>query len=260
MESAYLAQASDLIAVADAIREKGETSDQLVFPDGFVTAIQEIEIRKPAAAMPAFTYSVSDGYETEMNEENGEWKIRFLTSGTLIFISEPPLVDVWMCGGGGGSCGSTAGGGSGYVSGRMKYQPVMGEEYTITIGAGGKAGTSTGNGGTGGKTSAFGLHANGGGGSSYTSGKGGSGGTGGNGEGASGAGATDGADGVSSSGYAGGTGYGMTTREFWEPDGTLYCSGGAANAGSAGGDNTGDGGSRKNAGGSGIVVIRGSAL
>lgn len=39
----YLTNTADLTAVADAIRAKGGTSDPLVYPDGFVTAIQAIE-------------------------------------------------------------------------------------------------------------------------------------------------------------------------------------------------------------------------
>ena len=47
----YLTNTTDLTAVADAIRVKGGTSDTLVYPDGFVTAIQSIDTtggRKPA--------------------------------------------------------------------------------------------------------------------------------------------------------------------------------------------------------------------
>ena len=39
----YLTNIADLTAVADAIRAKGGISDPLVYPDGFVTAIQAIE-------------------------------------------------------------------------------------------------------------------------------------------------------------------------------------------------------------------------
>ena len=39
----YLTNTTDLTKVAAAIREKGGTSDQLVYPDGFVTAIQAIQ-------------------------------------------------------------------------------------------------------------------------------------------------------------------------------------------------------------------------
>ncbi len=39
----YLTNTTDLTAVADAIRAKGGTSNLLVYPDGFVTAIQSID-------------------------------------------------------------------------------------------------------------------------------------------------------------------------------------------------------------------------
>ena len=39
----YLTNTNDLTKVASAIREKGGTSDSLVYPDGFVTAIQAIQ-------------------------------------------------------------------------------------------------------------------------------------------------------------------------------------------------------------------------
>ena len=39
----YLTNTTDLTKVASAIREKGGTSDSLVYPDGFVTAIQAIQ-------------------------------------------------------------------------------------------------------------------------------------------------------------------------------------------------------------------------
>lgn len=38
----YLTNTTDLTKVASAIREKGGTTDLLVYPDGFVTAIQAI--------------------------------------------------------------------------------------------------------------------------------------------------------------------------------------------------------------------------
>ena len=39
----YLTNTTDLTAVANAIREKGGTTAPLVYPDGFVTAIQSID-------------------------------------------------------------------------------------------------------------------------------------------------------------------------------------------------------------------------
>ena len=43
----YLTNTADLTAVANAIREKGGTSEQLVYPGGFVSAIQAIQIGAP---------------------------------------------------------------------------------------------------------------------------------------------------------------------------------------------------------------------
>lgn len=40
----YLTNTADLTAVADAIRAKGSTSASLVYPLGFVSAIQSIEV------------------------------------------------------------------------------------------------------------------------------------------------------------------------------------------------------------------------
>ena len=64
----YLTNTTDLTKVASAIREKGGTSDPLVYPDGFVTAIQTIQtgIAKPKfvqTTMPATKdwYSVCYG-------------------------------------------------------------------------------------------------------------------------------------------------------------------------------------------------------
>ena len=39
----YLTNTADLTAVADAIRAKGGTAAQLVYPSGFVSAIQAIQ-------------------------------------------------------------------------------------------------------------------------------------------------------------------------------------------------------------------------
>ena len=39
----YLTNTTDLTKVASAIREKGGTSDPLVYPDGFVMAIGNIQ-------------------------------------------------------------------------------------------------------------------------------------------------------------------------------------------------------------------------
>lgn len=47
IDTEYLTRKSELTSVADAIRAKGGTSEQLVYPEGFVSAIQAIETAKP---------------------------------------------------------------------------------------------------------------------------------------------------------------------------------------------------------------------
>ena len=156
----------------------------------------------------------------------GNWKIRFLTSGTLTFTTLNGAsngIDVFLVGGGGGSSGRSGGGG-GYTS-TYRAISVTNISYYITIGNGGTPGNS------GGQSSAFGKVVNGGQtGTGRNAGSGGSGGgTGGDGgNGWGGAGGTDGGNG--SYGAAGlripGSGQGNTTREFGEANGKLYAGGG----------------------------------
>ena len=58
----YLTNTADLTKVASAIREKGGTSDPLVYPDGFVTAIQAIQAGGSAPGTPGdITFYDYDG-------------------------------------------------------------------------------------------------------------------------------------------------------------------------------------------------------
>ena len=58
----YLTNTTDLTKVASAIREKGGTSDPLVYPDGFVTAIQAIQAGGSAPGTPGdITFYDYDG-------------------------------------------------------------------------------------------------------------------------------------------------------------------------------------------------------
>lgn len=240
---------------------------------------------------PEFTYTGSyklvDDSSNEISDFatwTGNWKIRFLTSGTLTFTSLNGAeggIDVFLVGGGGGGAYNAGvgitGGGGGYTTTARAIHVSVGQSYGIQIGAGGNSGHSPSDGGA---TSALGKTALGGKwGRGNTGGDGGSGGGGyvhssTTGSGA-GAGGSDGSNGGSGAG-AGGTGQGTTTREFGESTGKLYAGGGASNVvgsispiGGAGGGgnpdasgeaNTGGGcGGTSNSalhGGSGIVIIR----
>lgn len=74
----YLTNTTDLTKVASAIREKGGTSDPLVYPDGFVTAIGNIQtgVAKPKWVESTMTYlqwayvCYGDGKFVAVSQEN----------------------------------------------------------------------------------------------------------------------------------------------------------------------------------------------
>lgn len=239
---------------------------------------------------PDFTYTgdyqLVDDANNVISTSTGNWKIRFLTSGTLKFTDLKGAasgIDVFCVGGGSG--GSAGGGGGGYTTTKKNVAVQANTNYTITIGAGGAQSTS-GNPYNGNTTSGFGVSAAGGSMDGTGGVKGGNGGSGGGGY-TAGNGGSNGGNGASG-GYAGGSGQGSTTREFGESGATLYAGGGGAghgkggssvgtggaggggngvkgdNRGYAGTANTGGGGGGGiygdngcgGAGGSGIVVIR----
>lgn len=231
--------------------------------------------------LPGFTYSGS--YEV-IDDGDGNWRIKFLDSGTLTLKSSR-VVDVFLVGGGGGGSdwkrvngvSPASGGGSGGFT--QTYSAVRVEKgtYTVEIGAGGDVNVS------GGRSSAFGCVADGGG-DGFSGSGGGSGGGGYGGGKTNLVGGSNGGDGTDGSDGDGGSGQGTTTKEFGEENGTLYAgggggSGGAGAVGSEGGAggggkgcrysqgvnggggtngqaNTGGGGGMGMAGGSGIVIIR----
>ena len=92
----YLTNTTDLTKVASAIREKGGTSDSLVYPDGFVTAIQDIQTGtelqiivtvKSGATVTATKGSLSvsgtsvNGTCTLIVPEAGTWSVSATLSG-----------------------------------------------------------------------------------------------------------------------------------------------------------------------------------
>lgn len=238
----------------------------------------------------AYTYS---GSHEKIDDGSGNWRIKFKSSGTLVFTNLGKWdgkLDVFLVGGGcaGGSGYWDAGNGygkagcGGYTTTQKSVQSAANTSYNIVIGAGGQSAFAPG-----GNTYAFDVAAGGGtkliggsGGGAYGNGAVNNGGSnGGNGDPQDAA--NIGIDHWSSPGR----GQGRTTREFGEPTGTLYAGGGGAGGngsaqalGGAGGGgngawnghqptsgaaNTGGGGggmyyglTNVGKGGSGIVVIR----
>ena len=275
----------------------------ITITNGTDTATKTVEIKADYQAaisfntIPDFTYTgdfeiVSDD-DQPITVSQGNWKIRFLTSGTLTFKNLNGAengIDVFLVGGGGG--GSRAAGGGGYTKTLKAVKVSVGTAYLIEVGAGGIAGVGNSKAGSAGGTSnAFGASANGGeantSASSFRGSNGGSGGGAGSTNGNGGKGGSDGSDGFHRNGthQDSGTGQGTTTREFGESGGKLYAGGGGgctttSSNGGAGGDggggdggnasggatsgktNTGGGGGGAvnskagGAGGSGIAIIR----
>ena len=253
----------------------GQTATQTVN----VTQFGVYRIAMVYRVTPEFTYTgnykvVQDNDAVISDFENwkGNWKIRFLTSGTFTVTNMygwDGIIDAFLVGGGGSGARSSdggGGGGGGYTKTSKKINLSPNNEYPIVIGGGG------------GNTTAFGITAKrGNDASSIDGGDGGSGGGSGVMDGGS-----DGSDGGSyASNYEGGKGQGTSTREFGTSGATLYSGGGGggpggstspAKGGAGGGgdgsstkgdpgeDNTGGGGgggkSSGGSGGSGIVVIR----
>lgn len=239
-----------------------------------VIVVTDYSVSIPLSTIPEFTYTgdyeiVNDSDEPiTVSQDN--WKIRFLTSGTLTFTNLNGAengIDVFLVGGGGNgeTIRGARGGGGGYTKTVKGVSIAIATPYTVTIGA--SSGTS----------SAFGASANGASGADGGSGGGG----GGSSSGTSGNGGSNGGNGTAGNVSNGGTGQGTTTREFGESTGKLYSGGGggsAAYAGAAGDStagaganfggaakngvaNTGGGGGGAYAGtagrgGSGIAIIR----
>lgn len=161
-------------------------------------AILPHRVLQTGTPLPEYTYT---GSHQLIDDGDGNWRIKFLTSGTLTFSKKPKNIDVFLVGGGasGGSSfaideqnydyeetgnsttlgiGGGAGGGGGYTQTQRNISVSSGTEYSIVVGAGGATvkrqnGTyypwgSDGkrvqfvSGKAGGNTTAFGYTANGG--------------------------------------------------------------------------------------------------
>ena len=217
-----------------------------IFPRGklgFQTAEQgAVAVATPGQVYPVYEYTGQ--HELIIDDESkGDWRIKFLTSGVFVMHHPQELaIDVFLVGGGGSGANNTQIDGVNYMpkggnGGRTKtiFRKILAnQEYDIVIGAGGEGvtGNSITGGNDGGTTSAFGDSAAGGMRGIPTNPSGINGGSGGGGviSGSSpkAAGGSDGGDGTGGATLEtkGGTGQGTTTREFGEPFGALYSSGG----------------------------------
>ena len=183
--------------------------------------------------LPTYTFT---GQHLFIDDGNGDWRIKLLSSGVLEWMSPDALLDIFMVGGE-ASGTPNGGGGGGYTKTQKKYEIKKVQRIQVQVGAGGASGNSSS--GNNGGTSSFDTLSVGGGttSSGHYAGNGGSGGGGSvfNKTSDAGNGGTDGASGggtysVGSANqyhtYAGGSGQGTTTREFGDAGAELYSGGG----------------------------------
>lgn len=180
---------------------------------------------------PKYTYT---GQHALVKDGGDDWRIKLLSSGTLNVLKKLK-VDIFMVGGGAGggsaNASSAGGGGGGYTLTQKNVLLSESSPITVVIGAGGTSKKE------GGRTQ-FKDFSVGGGEAvlSYSGGNGGSGGGSGRFSGGiPGNGGEDGNDGGNGTDGRGGKGQGTTTREFEEPDGELYASGGGGSGDLVGG-------------------------
>ena len=215
-----------------------------------------------SSGLPRFTYT---GTYTLIDDGNRNWRIKFLSSGTLT-LEANVTIDVFCVGGGGGGINVSDNywpgcGGGGYTRTYTSVVLQAGVSYSVVVGSGGAINSD---GGITWFLNSGAYYANGGRHAlqipGYTDGT--AGGAGGSGGGGTSGGANGGVDGASGQAYTyaghwayGGAGQGTTTREFGESTGTLYASGGGLST--AVNNNTGNGANNwYDAGCSGICVIR----
>lgn len=182
-------------------------------------------------ALPIYTFT---GQHQLIDDGNGHWRIKFLSSGVLEWLSGESEIDVFLVGGG-GSGAFGAGGGSGYTKTQKNIRITKNQKIQVTIGTGGRRAYGNFYGNSGGTTTFASYSALGG----SPGGSGGDGGNGGSGGGAynlkyagyTGGGAgCNGGNGQDTNGGGdygkGGKGQGSTTREFGEISGPLHAGGG----------------------------------
>ena len=253
----------------EVIEGDAETSTETVTVNPFGVYNVQMKFR----ITPEFTYTGTcevvdddDNPIEDFSTWKGNWKFRFLTSGTLTITkmnSFDGYVDLFLVGGaGGGGTANTHGGSGGGRTTTVKHVLMkVGVPYQITIGAGGEVDKN------GGYTTIVGdtINQKAVGGYAPDINNGGWGGSGGaagwTGDETPGKPGVDGSDGTDGSYWKGGEGQHTTTREFGEPTGKLYSTGGESSRSgntAAGAPNTGDGSGANKRGGSGILVLRNS--
>ena len=141
--------------VASAITDKGVSTASDASFSTMAANIRKIDkiITGTPALNKDFTYSGQCQVIDDSTEAYNEWRIKFLTSGTLKFTANI-AVDIFLVGGGGGGAGRVSnsdsnilcsgGGGGGYTKTLSNIRLNKDKSYEIVIGNGGIKGDTAG--------------------------------------------------------------------------------------------------------------------
>lgn len=91
MANEYFVNSADLTSVADAIRTKGETTKQIVFPDGFVTAIMAIQ---SGGVYPQLIVTAPE--DSTITAVNGEETVTGVIGAEGTLTLDLPAFGMWM--------------------------------------------------------------------------------------------------------------------------------------------------------------------
>ena len=83
--------------------------------------------------LPSYTFT---GQQLLLDDGDGHWRIKFLSSGVLEWLSPDTVIDLFLVGAGGAG-GHIRGGGGGYTQTYKQITIKRGQRIQITVGAGG---------------------------------------------------------------------------------------------------------------------------
>lgn len=138
MAHEYSVNQSDLVLVADAIRTKGETTEALAFPDGFVAAIEGL---KSGGGITAKAYASEDVLPS--SADDGEIAVISTTAAENVYVqseepSEPATGDLWITYSASGNHPSNAGNVIVYPTNAYQYAEGSWAKIPMFIWADGK--------------------------------------------------------------------------------------------------------------------------
>ena len=170
--------------IASVITDKGVSTSASDSFSQMATNINQIKTGINGVHVYGTGFTYTGNYQIISEDDSGNWKIKFLTSGTFTAMNDV-LIDIFAVGGGGsgglsmdGSSNSSlaagSGGGSGYTKTSKNILAVKNTSYSIVISDGGDApygasyeSKSGYDGNNGGNTSGFNVTAGGGGGGNH---------------------------------------------------------------------------------------------